>query len=718
MIDKITIDTVIDRANVVDVISDYIPDLKKSGVNYKCICPFHKDTNPSLVVSPSKNIWHCFVCGKGGNAVEFVMEKEGISFPEAIKVLAKKYNVEVKEDKKKYTTDELDDIKKRESLFIITQAAQQFYAAQIHDNEKSCLTALSYVNHRWNHREQPTDKNKIINDQERDYPSLMGIGFAKGWDSFYRFGLSKGYSEALMEEAGLIKRSSKGNYIDCFHERVTIPIRDKYRHVIGFTCRSIDEDRNPPKYLNSRDSIIYHKGKSIFGIDVCGKQAVSEGVIYCVEGAPDAMQLHSLGVDNTVAGLGTAWTKEMFAQLKRYNCTLCFIPDGDVLKSGQKIATGFQAVMKTGKMAIEEGFRVTVKEIPESKTKQDADSYFKSKAQVYDLSEEDFATWYASKLMSSDDNATARSEKIKEVCSIIVNEKDQLSQDALIDKLGSKYNGKVRWRTALKEVEKVIEKKKAEAISKNSDYDLLEKFGFLVKNNCYYGADGNKQWSNFIMIPLFHIKDNYNAKRIYKMRNVFGITELIELKTEELISLPKFQQRVESLGNFLWMASMDELRRLKEYLYEDTESAEELVQLGWNKTGFFAWGNGIFFDHKFHKVDDYGIVRIERPDDEGHEQQYNYYLPAMSKIFAGEKEMFVFERKFVFDATHSSITLPDYCRMMEKVFGDNAKIGIEFILATLFKDIITSYTKNFPILNPCSHKAFIIFFLSFFSCFS
>ena len=130
MIDKITIDTVIDRANVVDVISDYIPDLKKSGVNYKCICPFHKDTNPSLVVSPSKNIWHCFVCGKGGNAVEFVMEKEGISFPEAIKVLAKKYNVEVKEDKKKYTTDELDDIKKRESLFIITQAAQQFYAAQ------------------------------------------------------------------------------------------------------------------------------------------------------------------------------------------------------------------------------------------------------------------------------------------------------------------------------------------------------------------------------------------------------------------------------------------------------------------------------------------------------------------------------------------------------------------------------------------------------------
>jgi len=688
-----------ERANVFDVVSDFV-DLKKQGTSFKACCPFHKEKTPSFVVTPSKDVWHCFGCGKGGGAVDFVMEHEGMTYPEAIRWLCKKYGIECREDRRDYTEEEKDEQRKRESLFIITQAAQEFYARQIHEADAECRAALAYVNRRWNRRCVDPKTKKPLDDVEKDFPALMGVGYARGWSSFYDYAVSKGYSEALMEEAGLIKRSSKGTWIDTFHHRVTIPIRDKYRHVLGFTCRSMDEDKLPPKYLNSKDSPIYHKRLSIFGIDNAVKAAIADQRFYLVEGAPDAMQLHSLGVDNTIAALGTAWSKDMFGQLKKYGATLCFIPDDDELKPGQKWPAGMAAVMKAGRLAIEEGFRVTVKELPHSeKGKQDADSYFKNRREIQELPEEDFAVWYAGKLITVGDNATERSSKIKEVCSIIAHIQDEYISEALIDKLGNCFNGKSRWKATLTLARKELDRQRAEAVSKRGDIDLLKKYGFMEENSCYYGDNGNRQWSNFTMKPLFHIKDSFNAKRIYKMRNVYGRTELIELKTEELISLPKFMQRVESLGNYLWMASMEALKRLKEYLYENTETAEEIKQLGWNKQGFFVWGNGIFFERSFMKVDDYGIVRLERRDESGNARQDNYYLPAMSKIYADERELFKFERRFSFNAGHSSVAMPLFCEMLAAVFGDNGKVGVGFLLATLFRDIITGYTKNFPILN-------------------
>ncbi len=698
MIDKITIDQVMERANIIDVVSDFV-QLQKYGSNYKACCPFHKEKTASFIVSPSKDIWHCFGCGKGGNAIDFIMEHEALSYPEAIKYLCKKYNIQYNESSH-HSEEEEKEFKKKESLFIITSAAAEFYAHTLHSKTKEAISALAYVNRRWNNRLVDTKTHKMsLEDYEKDYPSIIGIGYADGWTSFYDYAIKKGYSEALMEEVGIIKKSSRGTYIDVFHHRITIPIRDKYRHVIGFTCRKLDEDSDAPKYMNSCDSVIYHKRNSIFGIDNAVKQAIAEHCFFCVEGAPDAMKLHSLGIDNAIANLGTAWTAEMFAQIKKYNATACFIPDMDKPKHGERWGTGIKAVMKAGRLAIEQGLRVTVREIPQGEKKQDADSYLQSKDMLYNLSEQDFVEWYAAKVINHDDNTTEKSEKIKEVCGIIAMIPDDFLQDSLIEKLGNRYTGKNRWKAALKEVKKANERKRAEEISQKGDIDLLKKYGFMEEDNCYYGDNGTRQWSNFTMKPLFHIKDSFNAKRIYKIKNVYGRTELIELKTEELISLPKFQQRMESLGNYLWMVSMDELRRLKEYLYENTETAEEIKQMGWNKAGFYVWGNGIFFDRHFNKVDDYGMVHLQTTDDAGHARQNNYYLPAMSKIYADERELFSFERRFILNQGHSSISLPDFCVMMQGVFGDNAKIGIEFLLATLFRDIIISVTKNFPILN-------------------
>lgn len=696
-------------ANIVDVVADYV-DLKKSGVNYKGLCPFHNDHNPSFVVSPSKNICHCFVCGKGGNPVNFIMEKEGLTFPEAIRFLAKKYGIEVQEDKSERTEKEIEEQKKRESMFIINQAAAEFYRHKILEKAPESLAALAYVNRRWNHRQVTLvegKEGKTRPDEDRDFGEIKGIGYApKEWDALVKFAQQKGYSLKLMEEAGLIKVSSRGNYIDVFRDRIMIPITDKFGRVVAFTARTMQEDADTAKYINNKDSFIFHKGTNIFGLDIARKKAIQENKMYCVEGAPDAMTLQSVGIENAVAALGAAWTDGHFQMLKslfgRHNttATLCWIPDSDQ-KPGQRIGPGTAIAIKNGKKAMEAGFRVTVKEIPQGKDgkKEDADSYVTSASKLKELEEEDFVIWYAEKLIDKDDNTTEKSEKIKEICSVAILIQDEYTQNAIIDKLGNKYGSKNIWRSAQKQAIKDYNRRKAESISKAGDIDTLKQYGFYEQKNCCFSAAG-KQWSNFIMRPLFHIKDPYNSKRIYKLVNCYHEEALVEMKEAEMYSLMNFRERVGSMGNFRWKAGPEELNAFGDYLYDNTETAVEIKQLGWNKSGFFVWGNGIVYEGKFLPVDDYGIVRIDRYNDKGEVKGTdNYYLPAMSKIYTDRKDMFKFERMFIHEDNHSSITLKHYCEMMSDVFGDNAKVGVMYLFATLFRDIVTSYTKNFPILN-------------------
>ena len=191
------------------------------------------------------------------------------------------------------------------------------------------------------------------------------------------------------------------------------------------------------------------------------------------------------------------------------------------------------------------------------------------------------------------------------------------------------------------------------------------------------------------MLPMFHIKDSMMPKRLYRIKNQSRQEEIVEMKQEDLVSLSKFKQKVEGLGNYIWLASEKEMTRLKMYLYEQTETATEITQLGWQRKGFYAFGNGVF-DTEWHPVDEYGIVRLG--------EKGNFYLPASSLIYRDDDKLFQFERRFV-HLNYSSISLKEYFSKLVGVFGDNAKVGICFLLATLFRDIITGYTKSFPILN-------------------
>ena len=279
------------------------------------------------------------------------------------------------------------------------------------------------------------------------------------------------------------------------------------------------------------------------------------------------------------------------------------------------------------------GFSVSVKEIPcgEGNTKNDPDSYCTSPTKFKDLDEVDFITWYAGYAFKADGTTEDKSSAVSKIAQMVAMVGDEVKEQMYLEQLKKIYNHKNLWLTAINREKKKISESKADK-TQTINRDLLAKYGFFESNNCYYSTNDGKeyQWSNFVMQPMFHIKDSLNPKRLYRIKNQNRQEEIVEMKQEDLVSLSKFKQKVEGLGNYIWLATEKEMTRLKMYLYEQTETAVEITQLGWQRKGFYAFGNGVF-DTEWHPVDDYGIVRL---GDKG-----NYYLPASSLIYRDDDKI-------------------------------------------------------------------------------
>ena len=679
MITERSIENVLNRVDIVDVVSRYV-DLKRKGANWQACCPFHNERTPSFIVNPSRNTWHCFgSCQEGGNAIKFLMRQCNMSFPEAVRELGKMYGVTIEEtDSKEQTAEQTANARKREAMLFAYEALQPFFVSQLSESSEEGRYAYNYATKRWS----------------QDFVNECGIGYApRNGNLLVQFAQVNNIPQDVLLDMGVLRTSERnGQLYSFFRERVMIPIRDRFGRIIGYTARYIGENEETAKYLNSTSSLLYSKENSIFGIHVALRAAAKENKFYLVEGAPDVLRLHLLGVNNTIASLGSAWTEKQFSQIKRFSQNLCFLPDADPPKPGEPYGTGISAVIKNALMALDMGFNITVKEIPLGKgnTKNDPDSFCRSKAILEDLEEEDFIIWYAKKLSVENGSQEQKSQMVMTISTLVAKIEDDVKQSMFIDMLVKTLPGRSLWKNAIRTAKKRLTEQKLK--ESNLSLDMIEQYGFQEQNHCYFsvGEDGKRrQWSNFTMKPLFHIKDNTMALRLYLLTNVNGVEVTVEMKQEELVSLTKFRQRVESQGNFIWKAKEEQLTTLKMYLYATTETAEQIVQLGWQQQGFFAFGNGIFTS-EWHEVDELGIVRLG--------EQGNYYLPAFSSVYRNDTQFFQFERRF----THlglNKIPLYDYCELLVEVFGDNAKVGIAFLLATLFRDVVVSYTRSFPILN-------------------
>lgn len=302
-IDEHTIEEIRDRADIVDVISKYV-ELKKTGANYRGLCPFHSERTPSFTVSPNKKIYKCFGCGQGGTVINFLMEIEGLSFPEACKQLADNYGITIHENKN--FDDERQ--KKFDAMYAINREAAFFYM----ENLVKSRMATDYLNKRG------------INKQ---VARKFGLGYSPdSWDSMVNRLREKELDLDLAVDAGLIGRSEKGKYYDYYRNRIIFPIINNRSQVLGFGARALDNDG--PKYLNTRDSLIFNKGRNLYGLNYIKRNEKVDRLIL-VEGYMDVISLDSQGIYGAVASLGTAFTADQAKLLRKYTDTLYISYDGD-----------------------------------------------------------------------------------------------------------------------------------------------------------------------------------------------------------------------------------------------------------------------------------------------------------------------------------------------------------------------------------------------------
>ncbi len=322
-----------ERTNIIDVVSDFLP-LKKVGVNYKGLCPFHSEKTPSFTVNEEKQIFHCFGCGAGGNAITFLMKAGGMSFPDAVTELAKKAGVLIPKDDWNMPSAKND---KRSALFEVNEAAASFYHRVLKDSDKG----RGYL-----------EKRGLTEDIVNDYK--LGYG-GDGWDSLYGFLSKKKASLAMAEELGLIIPKKSGGFYDRFRGRIIFPIFDIHGQVIGFGGRSIDGSE--PKYLNSSESALFKKSDSLYGLTVAKKWIKEADEALIVEGYMDLLSLHQAGIKNSVATLGTALTAGHLRLIKRLTGNIVTVFDAD--------QAGLKATLRALDLFLTEGVRARVLSMPE-----------------------------------------------------------------------------------------------------------------------------------------------------------------------------------------------------------------------------------------------------------------------------------------------------------------------------------------------------------------
>lgn len=349
MIDHATIQRIIDAANIVDVVSEYVT-LRRSGSGYKGLCPFHDDTTPSFSVSPARGLCKCFACGKGGNAVHFIMEMEQLSYPEALRFLAKKYGIEIKE--REMTDEDRRAQNERESMFAVNEWASNFFRRTMLETEDGKAVGLAYF------------RSRGFRD---DILEKFRLGFCLDtYDSMTKAAMKKGFKEEFLVKTGLTIKRESGGYLDKYRGRVIFPWFNVSGKVSAFGGRVLDARTKgvSQKYINSPESEIFHKSNELYGIYQAKKQIAKEDLVYMVEGYTDVISMHQCGIENVVANSGTALNVAQIRLLHRFTTNITLLYDGD--------EAGIHAALRGTDMLLEDGMNVKVLLLPDG---DDPDSF-------------------------------------------------------------------------------------------------------------------------------------------------------------------------------------------------------------------------------------------------------------------------------------------------------------------------------------------------------
>ena len=405
MISRQTIDEILLVAKIEDVVQDFVA-LKKRGQNWVGLCPFHDDRNPSMYVSPRLGIYKCFVCNAGGNAVNFLMEHEKISYPEALRYLAKKYNIQIQEERE-LSDEEMLEKTEKDSLFALNAFAENYFVEQMHNTETGQAIALSYF-------------------KERGYNNATIQHFRLGynpdeWDAFTQEAIKNGYKIDHLLKVGLTKKTENNKLFDFYRGRVIFPIHNTMGKIVGFGGRTLKKDDKIAKYFNSPESEIYHKSNILYGFYFAKKAIRAKDNVYLVEGYTDVISLYQAGIQNVVASSGTALTEGQIKIILSQTQNITILYDGD--------KAGIKAALRGVDMLLPTGLNVQVVLLPDG---EDPDSFVKNKrdSEVADYLENNAVNFllFKAELLSKEagKDPIKRAEVVSEIVENIAEIRDNL----------------------------------------------------------------------------------------------------------------------------------------------------------------------------------------------------------------------------------------------------------------------------------------------------
>lgn len=455
MISTTTIEEVKSRVDIVDVVGDFV-SLKRSGQNYKALSPFTNEKTASFYVVPSKGIFKDFSSGKGGDAITFVMEHEGLSYTETIRFLAKKYGVEIQDEA--VSAEQLAQQSERDGLYIVMNYAKEYYHDLLFNHEEGQSIGLSYFHERGFH-------DRTIKEFELGY-SL------NEWDHLTKEALQKGFSQSILEKAGLTISKEGGKMYDRFRGRVIFPVHNLSGKIIAFGARILTKEKNQPKYINSPETDIYHKSNVLYGLYQAKNAIRRDDVCFLVEGYTDVISLHLAGVDNVVSSSGTALTEEQIKLIRRFTENVTVLFDGD--------AAGIKAALRGIDLVLKGGLNVRVVLFPDG---EDPDSFSRKKGstefkQFLAENQKDFISFKID-LLSADasKDPIKKADAIREIVSSIAFIPDPIKRSVYIRETSDLL--KIQETVLLTELNKILiqdRRKREQDRVREAPLELLDPF--------------------------------------------------------------------------------------------------------------------------------------------------------------------------------------------------------------------------------------------------
>lgn len=660
---------IVQEANIVDIVGEFVT-LKKKGVNFEACCPFHAEKTPSFKVHPDKGTFKCFGCGKGGDSAAFIMEHKGMSYPEAVKYIARKSGQQVIESEDPRSKEEIDHLE------------------ALHQANEAMIGALY---------KEPNGGDVVFGNRSWGGETVHDFRICThGSDR-----IVSDFPTEILTETGWLREGEHGIY-PFYRERVIFPIFNPGGRIAGVTARRIG-DGPQPKYLNSPESPIFHKDRLLYGYfqNRVNIRSVDEAII--VEGSTDVITLHHYGIRTAIAALGTALGKHQAESIRRIATNAILLYDND--------DAGTKAARRAIPILLEADIHPDVCFLPDG---HDPDSFCREHGgsalqAVIDSTRQDGLLWLITEDLDNKDRrsvdaATRRAIDLLSILQDDIKRSTYIRQLCVKDKLGTGIT---------KELRSAVEARMADRKRKNTGEGLqvddeLSGGKIITRDNMFRVETDNGDYaiSNFVVKPVMLVIGSKYSERILEIVNFKGKRTLIAINSDEMVALETFKKCVERYGNFIFWGSARDYTRVREHIYEGTAECHPITMMGQHREGFWAWANGLSIEGQFLPVNDYGVVKYNKE---------HYYLPAFSKL--GEDILaddagddFDTLRLFSFHQSPPS-SAREWGEMMKTVHGSAAAIAIPWLISSLFYDVVFRIFRFFPHLNlfgpPGSGKTFM-----------